>query len=61
MRPVVPNHYDMRFITANRKSFVVLCAMGLLASLSAFNSEEDVASGERSGNSVPVNLSLIHI
>ena len=45
----------MRFITANRKSFVALCAMGLLASLSAFNSEEEAATSERSGNSVPVN------
>ena len=45
----------MRFITANRKSIIVLCAMSLLASLSAFNNEDEVFTSERSGNSVPAS------
>ena len=45
----------MRFITANRKSIIVLCAMSLLASLSAFNNEDEVSTSERSGNSVPAS------
>ncbi|MBK8500193.1 MAG: hypothetical protein IPL52_15565 [Flavobacteriales bacterium] len=48
----------MRFITANKKSLIALCALGLVAGLSAFNNNDEVTpvvDTERSGQSVPAS------
>ena len=47
----------MRFITANKKSFVVLSAIGLIAALSAFEKgpADDGGAAKSLGNSVPAN------
>ncbi len=45
----------MRFFAANRSSFVLLAALGLVAGLSAFTEEEGAAKSDRSGQGVPAS------